>query len=86
MPDCIQKVWTISENRPEFWTTCTASSAGGEGNWLNTSANPGTAPNTGMFFCPSLNFNTELPANAADGIINYTLEIEFVVEFRGSLQ
>jgi len=39
-----------------------------------------------MFFCPALNFNTELAANAADGIVNYTLEIEFVVEFRGSLQ
>jgi len=39
-----------------------------------------------MYFCPSLNYNLELGVNATDGTAGFTLEIEFVVEFRGSLQ
>ena len=56
------------------------------GNWLNCAYEPGTAPNTGMFFMPELHLNVELAANAADGAITMHYEVEYVVEFRGSLQ
>lgn len=35
---------------------------------------------------PELKFNVELGANSATGVIAFTYELEFVVEFRGSLQ
>lgn len=64
----------------------TAGTAAGEANWLNTSFAPGTAPNTGMYFQPKLDINVELCANAANGAVGFTYEIEYLVEFRGSLQ
>ena len=72
--------------RDQSWTSITATSQGGEGNWLNCDKAPGTAPNTGMFFMPELHLNVELAANAADGAITMHYEVEYVVEFRGSLQ
>ena len=53
---------------------------------MNCAYEPGTAPNTGMFFMPELHLNVELAANAADGAITMHYEVEYVVEFRGSLQ
>jgi len=58
----------------------------GEGNWLNTAYAPGTAPNTGMMFMPEFHFNTLLAAASAAHDLIYSYEIEYVVEFRGSLQ
>lgn len=76
----------LSIEKPEFWTSCTATSVNGEGNWLNCDTAPATAPNTGMFFMPELRINVDLNANAATGTLTLAYEIEFVVEFRGSLQ
>lgn len=81
----MQKIWTINVERPEFWTTCTAGNGAGESNWLNCSYAPGTAPNTGMYFSPKLHVNLELGAVAASGTAGFTYEIEYVVEFRGSV-
>jgi len=67
-------------------TSITASNTAGEGNWINTQYAPGTPPNTGMFFMPELKVCTELFANAAANDLNFTFEVEYVVEFRGSLQ
>jgi len=39
-----------------------------------------------MFFMPELKVCTELFANAAANDLNFTFEVEYVVEFRGSLQ
>ena len=53
---------------------------------MNCVYEPGTAPNTGMFFMPELHLNIELAANAVSGAITMHYEVEYVVEFRGSLQ
>ena len=53
---------------------------------MNCSHEPGTSPNTGMFFMPELHLNIELAANAADGKLTMHYEVEYVIEFRGSLQ
>lgn len=79
-------MWTTSIDKPEFWTACTAGTAAGEGNWLNTGFAPATAPNTGMYFQPKLDINVELCTAAANGAVGFTYEIEYLVEFRGSVQ
>lgn len=58
----------------------------GEGNWLNTSFAPATAPNTGMYFSPEFKLNTELPTGADSGVVDWVFEVECVIEFRGSLK
>lgn len=73
-------------DKPEFWTSITAGTSGGEGNWLNTGYAPGSPPNTGMFFMPELKYNVELYANAAADTVAFTLEVEYLLEFRGSKQ
>ena len=52
---------------------------------MNTAYNPNTTPNLGMKFMPEFIFNTELGNVAASGDILYTYEVEYLVEFRGSL-
>lgn len=53
---------------------------------MNCAFAPGVAPNTGMFFMPELHLNVELAANAAEHAITMHYEVEYVIEFRGSLQ
>jgi len=38
-----------------------------------------------MYFSPKLHVNLELGANAASGTAGFTYEIEYVIEFRGSV-
>lgn len=47
---------------------------------------PAAAPNTGMFFDPQLHFNVGLAVAAAANTVAFNAEIEYLVEFRGSLQ
>ena len=53
---------------------------------MNCAYAPGTAPNTGMFFMPELHLNVVLAANSASGKLTMHYEVEYVIEFRGSLQ
>jgi len=39
-----------------------------------------------MFFMPEFKLNAELAANAAEGDLVWCYEVEFVIEFRGSLK
>lgn len=56
---------------------------------MTTTADPGTAPNTGMYFSPgfscSLNFANNLNT-AKTASIALTYETEYIVEFRGAKQ
>ena len=53
---------------------------------MNCAYEPGTSPNTGMFFMPELHLNVELAAASASGKLTMHYEVEYVIEFRGSLQ
>ena len=53
---------------------------------MNCGKAPGTAPNTGMFFMPEMHLNVELAAASASGKLTMHYEVEYIVEFRGSLQ
>jgi len=84
LPECVQKVWNLNVDRPEIWASITASSGGGEGNWLKLGVQPAVAPNTGTYFAPEfkLNMGTVTAPGANDSLWRY--EVEYIVEFRGS--
>lgn len=87
-PDAVQKIWPLSTNNPEFWSTCTSAGTGGEGNWISTTSAPGTSPNTGMYFSPAFSMAVTLPDNSTGntGYVNFTFETEYIIEFRGAKQ
>lgn len=78
-------MWNLN-SQPEFWTSITASSSAGEGNWLNCQFAPATAPNTGMYFQPELKVDCLVANEAATGTVEFVYEVEAVIEFRGSLK
>lgn len=52
---------------------------------MNTAFPPGTSPNLGMCFMPELSLNILFGAAPANGAIEFSYEMEYLIEFRGSL-